>query len=112
MSNLQLPTMSYARLSTLDVGKSGKIGYATHIGRCDNAVTVFHHGHPIATITPDEVTLDNCGYHTRTTADRLHRIARANNVGRVNIRRGVMVFTPNGESATPVEMWEPITATR
>ena len=96
MSNLQLPTMSYENLSTLSVGSSGKIGYATHIDRDEERerITVFHHGHPISIIGRDWVTLDNCGYHTRTTADRLNRIATANGIGRVGIRQGVMRFTP------------------
>ena len=92
MSNLQLPTMSYENLSTLAVGKSGKIGYATHISQGDKAVTVFHHGHAIALITPGCIELNNRGYHTRTTADRLHRIATANGAGHVRIRGGVMQF--------------------
>ena len=95
MSNLQLPVMSYENLSTLKVGKTGKIGYATHIDQDDKAVTVFHHGHPIALLTPNCIELNNRGYHTRTTADRLHRIATANGAGGVRMRNGIMQFVNN-----------------
>lgn len=37
---------------------------------------VYLHGNLIATITPDEVTINNCGYRTATTKSRLHVILR------------------------------------
>ena len=96
MSNLQLPIMSYENLSNLKVGKTGKIGYATHIDQDDKAVTVFHHGHPIALITPSCIELNNRGYHTSTTTNRLKRVTLDNGAGRdVRIRDGVMQFVNN-----------------
>ena len=42
------------------------------IDRCN----VYLHGNLIATVTPDEVTINNCGYRTATTKSRLHTILR------------------------------------
>ena len=110
MSNLQLPVMSYENLSALKVGKTGKIGYATHIDQDDKAVTVFHHGHPIALLTPNCIELNNRGYHTRTTADRLNRVATANGAGHVRIRDGVMQFVNNDGEIQ--DMWDSVIAWR
>ena len=42
------------------------------IDRCN----VYLHGNLIATVTPDEVTVNNCGYRTNTTKSRLSVILR------------------------------------
>lgn len=42
------------------------------IDRC----LVFLHDNLIATLTPDEVTVNNCGWRTNTTKSRLHVILR------------------------------------
>lgn len=40
------------------------------IDRCN----VYLHDSLIATVTPDDVTINNCGYRTATTKSRLHTI--------------------------------------
>jgi hypothetical protein len=42
------------------------------IDRCN----VYLHDNLIATVTPDEVTVNNCGWRTNTTKSRLHVILR------------------------------------
>ena len=42
------------------------------IDRCN----VYLHDNLIATVTPDDVTVNNCGWRTNTTKSRLHVILR------------------------------------
>lgn len=85
MSNLNLPAMTYTTLNAMlhNAWLKGKdrvtIAYETTIqwGH-NNSVIVRHHNNQIAAITPDAFTLDNAGWDTRTTADRLNRILRDN----------------------------------
>ena len=124
MTNLIFPNASYESLMRhLEPtgGEVKKIAYKTHaaIDRRVN-VSIWHHGNPIALIGKDSVRLSNAGYHTRTTADRLHRIARDNGVGSVFILDGTMMFRPteglectyNGgdfvADGMAVPMWVPV----
>lgn len=86
MSNLSLPKMTYVTLSGMlsnaeAKGKSNplKIAYETTIERIRGTVIlVRHHGNPIAEIGPYYFTLDNAGWHSVTTANRLNQILKDN----------------------------------
>lgn len=101
MSNLQLPCMSFENLSTMNVPRSGKIAHNTWIRRNSDSVEVIYHTTVIAIVYRDRVAISNGGWATRTTADRLHAILRANGFGCVNIRKGEMFYTPNGGEFGP-----------
>ena len=87
MSNLNLPRMTYANLATLTRGRIDrvKLAYETTVERmrASNGASwdvflIRHHGNAIAEIGPDYFTLDNGGWNSRTTADRLQRILKDN----------------------------------
>lgn len=88
MSNLSLPKMTHVTLTNMLLnaeakGKRGplKIAYETTIERTpgtNHNILVRHHGNPIADIGPDFFTLDNAGWHSVTTANRLNHILRDN----------------------------------
>lgn len=87
MSNLNLPRMTYANLATLTRARTDrvKLAYETTAERVRasngaswDAFLIRHHGNAIAEIGPDYFTLDNGGWNSRTTADRLQRILRDN----------------------------------
>lgn len=101
MSNLKLPCMSFDNLSTMKVPASGKIAHNTWIRRFPDCVEVIYHTTVIAIIYRDSVVISNGGWATRTTADRLHAITRDNGYGSINIRRGEMLYTPNGGEFGP-----------
>lgn len=83
MSNLKLPTMTHKNLSKM-LGKrpSLKLAYATeaHKEHGSDIITVTQHGNVIATLTPQTVHIDNCGYDTTTTATRLRKILSDNGI--------------------------------
>lgn len=102
MSNLKLPNMSYTALKNMHIPRSGKIAYATtletHTEEPETLI-VRHHGNPIAVIAPWSVTVDNCGWHTVTTANRIDRILFDNGTKfRCAIKGGRMILrnTDNG----------------
>lgn len=121
MSNLSLPKMTHATLATMIANESLKSGrtrvklayettaeWSTHgVGN----VVVRHHGNPIAEIGPDFFTLDNAGWHSRTTADRLNQILKDNQTTlptdpKVTDRLWYFVHIKDGEmllSGRPVE---------
>ena len=128
MTNLIFPNASYESLMRQlepTGGEVKKIAYKTQaaIDRRVN-VAIWHHGNPIALIGKDSVRLSNAGFHTRTTADRLHRIARDNGVGSVFILDGIMMFRPtegleytfNGgdfvADGMAIPMWVPVEITK
>lgn len=85
MSNLTLPKMTYVTLNGMLANNEAKlrhgalkIAYQTHITRHDGAVTVYHHGNPIAELTEHSITISGSGWNSRTTADRLNAILRDN----------------------------------
>lgn len=81
MSNLHLPKMTFITLngmlqnaalkgqSTVKIAYETTIEYAT-----DGNVVVKHHHNPIAHIGRTWFTLSHAGWHSKTTAHRLHRI--------------------------------------
>ena len=97
MSNLKLPNMSYENLLTLTPENSAwkKIAYATFIDQGSlnpNSVRIMHHESVIAVVSANSVTLDNHGYDSSTTANRLSKIAYDNGIdARIAIRGGEMV---------------------
>jgi hypothetical protein len=118
MSNLKLPTMSYENLSSLAPrdGSWKKVAYATwirHIFIGNGIVEVKHHASIIATITKKRVVLDNHGYNTPTTSNRLNRIVRDNGITDrwVGIKQYSMgVRGPGGQTITetfPTELDRP-----
>lgn len=83
MSNLKLPTMTFEALSkTLKAGGDRKLAYATVATRSEDGKKIFisQHGNVIATLAPDSVSIDNCGYDTTTTATRLRKILSDNGI--------------------------------
>jgi len=50
------------------------VTHFAHADRLIDRITVFLHGSPIAQITPDTVTICDCGYQTATTKSRLNAI--------------------------------------
>jgi hypothetical protein len=50
------------------------ITYFAHGERIIDRATVYLHNSPIAEITPDSVTVNNCGYATSTTKSRINVI--------------------------------------
>ena len=103
MSNLKLPDLSYDNLSSIapDNLKWKRIGYQTWVRKMYNrdAVQFKHYDSVIAVIEPHRVIFDTHGYNSRTTTDRLHRIASANLPGvRVGLKQGITyVFQDNKE---------------
>lgn len=54
--------------------RTGRSGIRDMVKREGDALVYYLWGSAIATIEGDILTLDNCGYETRTTTDRLNRI--------------------------------------
>lgn len=92
MSNLNLPTMSYTNLDKVltDSGKSRvKLAYATDAMRVGRGIAVLHHDNMIATLAPDAIQVDTCGWDSVTTANRLNRILVDSGLPyRVSIKQG------------------------
>lgn len=89
MSNLNLPRMTYVNLAKLTRGRIDrvKLAYETTAERIQasngaswDTFLIRHHGNAIAEIGPDYMTLDNGGWNSRTTADRLQRILKDNDI--------------------------------
>ena len=86
MSNLNLPRMTYVTLNGMlrNAYARGnnvvKLAYETTASRWQdsNVVVIYHHGNQIAEIGENHITLDNAGWHSRTTANRLNAILRDN----------------------------------
>lgn len=101
MSNLKLPNMSYRNLYNLtsDVTKGDeiKLAYATTVRRSEHdeqAIQVLHHGNLIAVMFPTFIRLSNGGWDSKTTAMRLNRIVRDNNIAaHVSLRKGDTVLS-------------------
>lgn len=83
MSNLKLPTMTYDNLSKLLGGRSAKtLAYATTAERHANGnIIVRQHGNAIAELSPDTLYIDQCGWDSSTTANRLRKVMADNEVG-------------------------------
>lgn len=52
------------------------VTYFAHADRMIDRATVYLHGSPIAQVSPDTVTVCDCGYQTATTKSRLNAILR------------------------------------
>lgn len=83
MSNLKLPTMTYDNLSKLIGSKTARtLAYATTAERSsDGSIIVRQHGNAIAELTPKTITVDQCGWDSTTTANRLRMVMRDNDLG-------------------------------
>ena len=56
--------------------KGKPIANNTRLHSClDGSFEIKLHGHPIITIHPNHVTLNSCGYRTRTTKERMKTFA-------------------------------------
>ena len=99
MSNLNLPTMTYANLSHVLGGRPSKaVAYATTIERVGQAIYVKHHASVIAVLEPDLVYVTNAGYESSTTTNRIQQILRANGIPwSVRIRNFSNVIARNFE---------------
>lgn len=76
MSNLKLPSMSYASLTSRN---NGTLAYATTLTVTPHkCAEVRHHGNLIAEIGPDGLWISNAGWDSSTTANRLRVILRDN----------------------------------
>lgn len=101
MSNLKLPNMSAKSLRELvkNNGQYYKIAYATKAMVTSDRVSITHHDNLIAVLRDEYIFISNCGYDTRTTANRLNAIVSAYNPRyRVGITNYSMVIrdTDNG----------------
>lgn len=67
-----------------------KIGHNTYLERRDDVrIDIVYHKTAIATLYPDgSVSLDNGGWHTRTTLQRLSDILKTMGLGRVTQTNG------------------------
>lgn len=96
MSNLIFPRTDYAALDTLMRNRAGNpvqgktIAYATtcqrenlysEIGGKDDYFIIQHHGSSIAQVSRDAVEVNNAGWASRTTLDRLGDILLSNHTG-------------------------------
>lgn len=100
MSNLTLPTLTFSALDTLLGDKtSAKIAYATEAVRLDERViAILHHSSVIAKVGPDYVSVNTCGWGSRTTVDRISAVLLDNKVPyTAAIRKGTaMLLTRAG----------------
>ena len=89
MSNLKLPTLTYAALDVkvaelvpgATMGRGVPIGYMTHAYRYRDEICIQHHGTTIATLGADgAVHVTNGGYGSSTTRARLHSILVDNGI--------------------------------
>ena len=110
MSNLKLPTLTYAaldaRVPELDsysaVGRNVTIGYKTSAYRFGTSICIQHHGTTIAALgATGAVHVTNDGYGSSTTRARLHSILVDNGIPySVTQRDFVQVLRPRGYGET------------
>lgn len=89
-------------------GKRVKVAHNTHIYAGDHGIELTYHDNRIVFVPYGGLhyEINNAGWHTTTTAGRLHQITRANGGGAVNIKNGVMRYT--APSGTAYEMHGPL----
>ncbi|QDK02067.1 hypothetical protein SEA_GIBBLES_110 [Gordonia phage Gibbles] len=107
MSNLNLPDMSAHALRGIVKGDGNyhHIAYKTECMITSDRVNITHHGNLIAVLRDEYIFISNCGYETRTTANRLDHIVSAYCPRyRVGITQGSMVIrdTENDWAESPV----------
>ena len=73
-----LPKLDYRSLSKLPTGKRRKLGYKTYAEKRGEMVVIYHHNNPIAGVHKNRLELDNCGWDSNTTRDRLDQIVYDN----------------------------------
>lgn len=100
MSNLKMPTMTLDALKTRTKGRDANIAYKTravwHTDMGGVIVAIEHHGNVIATMSPNSLIVTGAGWNSVTTANRLHKILRDNNVSaRVFVKAGQMTIENN-----------------
>lgn len=81
MSNLHLPDIEShtSALRVLGNKSARKIGYKTLLVQEAGCIAVFHHSTPIIRYYPDgSITLNNGGWASSTTAQRMHRLTPLN----------------------------------
>lgn len=104
MSNLKLAAepKSYAEAEDFLDGEMRKsLGYKTTIEQGDSGVEIIHHDTAIVTFHADgSMTLDNGGWHTSTTTNRMHKFT-PRHIWINNIKRRMHVTLNDGD---PVEM--------
>lgn len=81
---------SYANaLEILNGKQRTKLGHNTWLEATGNYVSIVYHRTPIVTLGDDySVTLNNGGYYTRTTKDRISGALRALGIGSLYQERG------------------------
>lgn len=96
---------------TLGFRRSMQIAPNTIAYRTGNEIAISYHGNDIAIWNTDTkaITLQTSGWNTATTIDRLHQIARGNNLGMVGIVNGSARFTYTAKNCGWYDMSEPIT---
>jgi len=73
-----LPKLDYRSLSKLPTGKRRKLGYKTYAENRGEMVVIYHHNNAIAGVHKNRLELDNCGWDSNTTRDRLDQIVYDN----------------------------------
>lgn len=88
------------------------VAYRTGVN--ESEIAISYHGNDIAIYDTGTVsiTLQTCGWDTPTTIDRLHQIARANNIGNVSKVGGCARFTHTAKDYGWYSMDDPITVSR
>ena len=89
-------------------GRRVKVAHNTYAYAGDDGVEITYHGNRILLkgYGATHYEINNAGWHTVTTAGRLHQITRDNGGGTVNIKNGVMRYT--APSGTVHEMYGPL----
>ena len=92
MGRANLDNLSYDYIHA-----SGSVGYATMVTLLpgeDDRVLLLHHGSVVAIITPETVTVDNCGYDSVTTSGRINAALVDNRTGAgCKVKNGEMIVT-------------------
>lgn len=99
MSNLSLPTLTYANLTAmLKPGKLKKLAFETTAITTPNGVALMHHGTQIALIAPDRITVTNAGWSSQTTRGRIHAVLSDNStrfsLGQKNFEQVLTQYGP------------------
>ncbi len=116
MTNLSLPTLTYANLDRLLGNRASKtIGYATVVHRAPHltdsfgkSLVVTHHGNQIASLTSTNVVaVSKAGWNSNTTAHRLHRVLKDNGIAEsIGVRKGsVSVIRDRAVRPMPYTGW-------
>ena len=100
LSETNLFDLDHKARCNRNYGKRVKVAHNTHIFAGDHGLELTYHGNRILHKPYGALhyEIGNAGWHTMTTAGRLHQITRANGGGAVGIKDGVMRYTaPSGK---------------